>query len=60
MMKPKIVQMAIAAVVLILGLMRGHSANRHDIMFFASTPEPIAKLSQRDLNTIRLIYKRKL
>lgn len=36
--------------------MHGHSSNPRDIMFLASTPEPICKLSDRDENTIRKIY----
>jgi hypothetical protein len=34
----------------------GHSPNNHDVMFLAATPEPFSALSQRDKNTIRLIY----
>jgi tetratricopeptide (TPR) repeat protein len=35
----------------------GHSPNTHDVMFLAATPEPIPKLSQRDKNTIKLMYR---
>ena len=37
--------------------MHGHSPNNHDVMFLAATPEPIAKLSDRDKATIRKIYQ---
>ena len=38
--------------------MHGHSPNRNDVMFLASTAEPITKLSTRDKNTIRKLYRR--
>lgn len=34
----------------------GHSPNKHDVMFLAATPEAIAKLSERDKETIKRIY----
>jgi tetratricopeptide (TPR) repeat protein len=37
--------------------MHGHSSNTHDVMFLAATPEPISKLSQRDIATIKRIYQ---
>jgi tetratricopeptide (TPR) repeat protein len=39
-----------------LGL-HGHSANNNDVMFLAATPKRVAKLSQRDKNTMRKIYE---
>jgi tetratricopeptide (TPR) repeat protein len=36
----------------------GHSNNTTDVMFLAATPYPITRLSQRDKNTIRLMYPR--
>lgn len=36
--------------------MHGHSPNSQDVMFLAATPEPIARLSERDKATIRRIY----
>lgn len=38
--------------------MHGHSPNRNDIMFLASTPEPKVTLSKRDKNTIRRMYNK--
>ncbi|MBS2010081.1 MAG: matrixin family metalloprotease [Cyanobacteria bacterium SZAS TMP-1] len=35
----------------------GHSPNPHDVMFLAATPEAKPKLSQRDKNTIRVMYQ---
>jgi tetratricopeptide (TPR) repeat protein len=36
--------------------MHGHSPNRHDVIFYCSTPEPVTQLSQRDKNTISKLY----
>lgn len=36
--------------------MHGHSPNPHDVMFLAASPEAKPKLSQRDKNTIRVMY----
>lgn len=35
----------------------GHSSNKHDVMFYCWTPEPNGKLSERDINTIRMVYQ---
>jgi predicted Zn-dependent protease len=39
-----------------LGL-HGHSLNNQDVMFLAATINPVQKLSQRDKNTIQLVYR---
>ena len=35
----------------------GHSPNTHDVMFLAASPNAKPKLTERDKNTIRVMYK---